>query len=137
MRAERFHRDDRIAIGDGLQVLDGDDIEWQGKHYRLDGYDAPQTWNLRSRTDKRLERTRGLKARHRLASLLKAASQVHIIPFEDELPQGSRGKAALLIDGWDVSLLAMRERWGCAYEDRMQVDWGNADAAFDDDLPAG
>ena len=127
-------------IGD-LRVVDGDDLEWQGRRYRLDGYDAPETHNFRSRHDRRLEEKRGLKAMHRLAVLLNGARSLHLV--EVKVIARDRVLAVALVDGRDVASIAVEESWGVRFvrqpngslKGRRQNDWGDSRTPFPDDLP--
>ena len=70
-----------------VRIVDGDDLEWDGVRYRLDGFDAPEMSpsNLRSRIDKGLERERGLKARRQLREHIEAASVIDLVPLNRRL----------------------------------------------------
>jgi endonuclease YncB( thermonuclease family) len=113
-----------FAAGD-LRVVDGDDLEWRGQHYRLAGYDTPEVSNFRSRIDKQLERRRGQLAKLRLETLIAAARSVHLIDWQAPVSPGSRHLATLLIDGCDVSRIAIGEGWGVDYRERRNIDWGD------------
>ena len=127
-------------IGD-VCVVDGDDLIWQGRRYRLDGFDAPEVHNFRSRHDRGLEEKRGLKAMNRLAVLLKGARNVHLL--EVKLIARDRILAVALVDGRDVASIAVEEGWGVRFirkpdgslRGRQQQDWGDRRTPFPDHLP--
>ena len=127
-------------IGD-VRVVDGDDLEWQGRRYRLDGFDAPEVHSFRSRYDRGLEEKRGLKAMNRLAVLLKGARSVHLL--EVKLIARDRILAVALVDGRDVASIAVEEGWGVRFvrqpdgslKGRQQNDWGDSRTPFPDHLP--
>lgn len=123
-------------IGD-LRVVDGDDVLWRGAQYRM-RYDAPETHNFRSKHDRALEWTRGVKAMHRLAVLIGGARSVCVVPMGGVI-HGRGGKvryeATLIIDGRDVAQIALREGWGCPAADRQDTDWGRWETPFPDHLP--
>ena len=122
-------RKNAFAAGD-LRVVDGDDVEWCGKRYRLAGYDAPEIHNFRSSMDRELERQRGQLAKLRLQTLIGAARSVHLIDWGKSVSHGTRQLATLLVDGRDVSLIAIGEGWGIDYRERERVDWGDGALEF-------
>lgn len=117
-----------------IEVIDGDDIRYGGVRYRLNGYDAPEISNFRSKIDRELERTRGYKAMLRLREKIDAAKVIDVVPL-DKIIIGNRKLARLLLDGKDIADVAVSERWACPYVIRKQTDWGNAATVFDDTLP--
>jgi endonuclease YncB( thermonuclease family) len=117
-----------------IRVIDGDDIEQGGVHYRLTGYDAPQITDLRSQFDRELECNRGLKAKYQLERLLSKARTIHIDDSQKALPRARRS-ARLIIDGKDVADTAIEMGWGRPYRERKSTDWGNPRIAFPDHLP--
>ena len=119
-----------------LRVVDGDGIEWDGKMYRLEGYDAPEPHNFHSKHSKGLEWTRGVKAMHRLVVLIRGARSVCLLPHSQPTAGRDRYPAVLLIDGRDVAQIAKREGWGLEYwGGKKPVDWGRRDTPFPDNLP--
>lgn len=121
-------RPNPFSAGD-LRVIDGDGIEWRGKCFRLQGYDAPETRNLKSDDDKALEWRRGEQAKLRLETLIAGARTLHLIPL-GQIVIGNRELATLLIDGWDVATIATDEGWGVDYKDRKRIDWGDRNYPF-------
>jgi endonuclease YncB( thermonuclease family) len=117
-----------------IHVVDGDDVTWSGKRYRLAGYDAPEISNFRSRIDQRLERRRGYQAKRRLRELIENSLFVDLIPLKKRDKFG-RELAQLMVDGKDVAAIALAERWGCPYHVRKDIDWGDPKSNFDDGLP--
>jgi endonuclease YncB( thermonuclease family) len=117
-----------------IRVIDGDDIEQGGVHYRLTGYDAPQITDLRSQFDRELECNRGLKAKYQLERLLSKARTIHIDDSQRALPRARRS-ARLIIDGKDVADTAIEMGWGRPYRERKSTDWGNPKIVFPDHLP--
>ena len=117
-----------------IHVVDGDDVTWSGKRYRLAGYDAPEIQNFRSRIDQRLERRRGYQAKRRLRELIENSLFVDLIPLKKRDKVG-RELAQLMVDGKDVAAIALAERWGCPYRVRKDIDWGDPKSNFDDGLP--
>ena len=65
-----------------IRVLDGDDVEWRRRQYRLEGLDAPEisSASLRSEISKHRELERGLKAKRRLQFLIEHSTIVDLIP---------------------------------------------------------
>jgi endonuclease YncB( thermonuclease family) len=119
-----------------MRVIDGDGVEWNGKKYRLEGYDAPETHNIHSKHSKGLEWTRGVKAMHRLVVLIRQARSVHLVPGPAPTAGRDRYPAVLLIDGRDIAEIAKREGWGREYwSGRKPVDWGLRETPFPDHLP--
>ena len=117
-------RTNAFAAGD-LRVVDGDDLEWRGQSYRLAGYDAPEIYNFRSNLDRELELRRGQLAKLRLETLIASARSVYLIDWGKPVSPGTRQLATLLIDGCDVSVIAIDEGWGIDYRQRKDVDWGD------------
>ena len=117
-------RTNAFAAGD-LRVVDGDDLEWRGQGYRLAGYDAPEIYNFRSNLDRELELRRGQLAKLRLETLIASARSVYLIDWGKPVSPGTRQLATLLIDGCDVSVIAIDEGWGIDYRQRKDVDWGD------------
>jgi endonuclease YncB( thermonuclease family) len=117
-------RTNAFAAGD-LRVVDGDDLEWRGQSYRLAGYDAPQLNDFRSSLDRELERRRGQLAKLRLETLIASARSVYLIDWGEPVSPGTRHLATLLIDGCDVSVIAIDEGWGVDYRERKRIDWGD------------
>ena len=117
-----------------ISVIDGDDIEQGGVHYRLDGYDAPQITDLRSQFDRELECNRGLRAKYQLEQLIANARTIHVDDRQKPLPRARR-LARLIIDGKDVAETAMEMGWGRPYRERKNTDWGNPRTPFPDHLP--
>lgn len=115
----------------GVYVLDGDDIKWDGANYRLEGFDTPEIRNFRSRKDRMLERRRGYMAKYALIRLLQNSKTAHLLPSPTRDRFG-RGLGVLLIDGWDVARIAIREGWGVPFEVRQKVDWGDPRLVFPD-----
>lgn len=127
-----------------LRVIDGDGVEYQApgqpaQHFRLAGYDAPECRNLRSDEDKWTEWVRGEQAKLRLETLIAGARTVHLINWGTPAPPGRRYEATLLINGWDVRTIALKEGWGVFSDPkkhhRTGVDWGDPKYPFPDHLP--
>jgi len=119
-----------------LRVVDGDGIEWGGKKFRLEGYDAPEPHNFHSKHSRGLEWTRGVKAMHRLVVLIRGARSVFLLPSGKQTPRRDRDLAVLVVDGRDVAQIAKQEGWGCEYwGEKKPVDWGRRETPFPDDLP--
>lgn len=112
-------------------VLDGDDIKWNGVNYRLEGYDAPEIRNFRSKKDRNLERKRGYMAKFALFRLLQGARNAHMLPAPNKDRFG-RALGVLLVDGVDVANIAIHQGWGVPYEKRQRVDWGDPRLPFPD-----
>jgi endonuclease YncB( thermonuclease family) len=121
-----------------IRVLDGDDVEWRGKQYRLEGFDAPEISpaSLRSEISKDLELERGLKAKRRLQFLIEHSTVVDLIPGKLLHDRRERQLAKLLLNGKDMAEIATAERWAERYRKYDKMDWGRDDAPFDDSLPA-
>jgi endonuclease YncB( thermonuclease family) len=117
-----------------IRVIDGDDIEQGGIHYRLAGYDAPQITDLRSQFDRELECNRGQKAKYQLERLLANARTIHVDDSQKALSRARRS-ARLIIDGKDVADTAIEMGWGRPYRERKSTDWGNPRTVFPDHLP--
>src|SRR5262249_45374428 len=110
-------------------VIDGDDIKWDGQNFRLEGYDSPEVRNLRSKFDRNLERQRGLMAKGALHWHLAQARSAHMLvnPQKDRF---GRSLGVLLINGRDVSQIAIQEGWGVPFAHRQRTDWGDPRRAF-------
>jgi endonuclease YncB( thermonuclease family) len=117
-----------------IHVVDGDDVTWSGRRYRLAGYDAPEVQNLRSKFDQGLESRRGHQAKRRLRELIENAVFIDLIPLKKRDKSG-RELAQLMVNGEDVAAIALAERWGCPYRVRKDIDWGDPKANFEDGLP--
>jgi endonuclease YncB( thermonuclease family) len=64
-------------------------------------------------------------AKLRLQVLIAAAHSVHLINWDKPLEDGERRLATLLVDGRDVSAVALAEGWGLDYRSRKDIDWGD------------
>jgi len=116
--------------GGDLYVVDGDDLEWCDRRYRLAGYDAPEVTNLRSTMDTVLEKRRGQLSKLRLETLVASARSIYLIEWGRKLQSSDRQLATLLINGYDVSVIAIKEGWGVDYRKRNVVDWGDCTLPF-------
>ena len=112
-----------------FRVIDGDDVVWKDRRFRLAGYDAPEVSNFRSKFDRGLERRRGYQAMLRLKVLIDSARAVYIIPW-GTIVFPDRPLATLLINGWDVARIAMHEGWGVEFKRRKKIDWGDPRLPF-------
>ena len=120
-----------------IGVLDGDDVEWRGKRYRLEGLDTPEISPalLRSEISKNRELERGLKAKRRLQFLIGHSTVVDLIPGKLLHDRRERQLAKLLINGKDITEIAIAEGWAERYRKHGKMDWGREDAPFNDALP--
>lgn len=102
-----------------IVVVDGDTVDRWPLRYRLAGFDAPEI--VRAKCD--AERSRGLLAKARLASLITQAGSVQLVPVRKRDPWG-RVVARIEINGADVAATAIAEGWGVPYGHRhARRDW--------------
>lgn len=121
-----------------LEVIDGDGVKKDGISCRLKGYDAPEIFRPRSKTDPRLEMVRGYRALHRLRSLIRDATSLQIVMVKPRGGGFGRDLVSLIVNGKDVSVTACDEGWGRVWRKGQKIDWGEEmplGLPFPDDFP--
>lgn len=94
-----------------IRVVDGDTVDRWPWRYRLAGFDTPEIRRAACPTEK----AAGIDAAAKLRSLIDAAVRVEIVPTGRARDQWRRIPARLLLDGRDVSEIAISEGWGVHY----------------------
>jgi endonuclease YncB( thermonuclease family) len=101
-----------------MLAIDGDTVTYQGKTWRLMGFDTPETFNARCEAEYRL----GDVARHRLQQLIDAAKDVRI-KDSGKLDKYQRGLGQLLLDGKDVGSILIEENLARPYHGQKRQGW--------------
>ena len=116
------------VAGAGIHVVDGDTVDWQGRRWRLTGYDTPEIYHAGCPA----ERHRGIVAAARLVALIEAGAVLEPAPPIVRAPSGEdvnrqapikldkwgRGLGRLVLDGADVGETLIREGHARAYDGR-------------------
>lgn len=101
------------VAGAGIHVVDGDTVDWQGRRWRLTGYDTPEIYHAGCPA----ERHRGIVAAARLVALIEAGAVLEPDPG-GRLDKYKRGLGRLVLDGADVGETLIREGHARAYDGR-------------------
>lgn len=108
-------RDDGLpqVAGDGIHVVDGDTVDFDGRRWRLVGYDTPEIYHAHCPR----ERHRAILAAARLVALIEAGA---VLESQPGLDKYKRGLARLVLDGASVGDTLIAEGHARAYDGRSK-----------------
>lgn len=110
---ERIDTGPQYEVGQRLQqtadqrirVIDGDTVDFGGRHWRLVGFDTPEIYSKRAKIG---DRVAGMQAALRLGELLRSGRAE--LEVTDRPDRWGRGRARLTIDGRDVAEIMNSEK---------------------------
>lgn len=107
----------RIAAAD-VRLIDGDTISFEGRNYRLMGYDAPETYQAKCLDERYL----GQQATNALGRIMAEAQVIELEPKGND--KYGRTLAILYVDGIDIARRMIREEHGVPYNGKTKrQDW--------------
>lgn len=99
--------------GDGLHVVDGDTVDFEGRRWRLTGYDTPEIFRARCSRERHL----AIKAAARLVALIEAGARLEAEEGRDKY---GRGLGHLILGERDVADILITEGHARPYDGRSR-----------------